>query len=82
MPRNSSDIRGFAYKDEDLAIAKAFSVRNGIKIELRGEMFDAFNRHIFTRPVSDLSSTISTVGQIGGLQLGPRNVQFHLRITY
>jgi hypothetical protein len=82
MPRNSSDIRGFAYKDEDFAIAKAFSVRNDIKIELRGEMFDAFNRHIFTRPVSDLSSSISTVGQIGGLQLGPRNVQFHLRITY
>jgi hypothetical protein len=81
MPRNSADIRGFGYKDEDFAISKGFIVHS-VKIDLRGEMFDAFNRHIFTRPVSNLSSSATTVGQIGGLQLGPRNVQFHLRITY
>jgi len=45
-------------------------------------MFDAFNRHIFTRPNSNLGNTNVSVGQIGGLQLGPRLVQFRLRITY
>ncbi|MDR3736997.1 MAG: carboxypeptidase-like regulatory domain-containing protein [Acidobacteriaceae bacterium] len=82
MPRNSSDIRGFGYYDEDFSISKLIPIRDRIKIDFRGEMFDAFNRHIFTRPVSDLSSTVVNVGQIGGLQLGPRQVQFQLRITY
>ena len=82
MPRNSSDIRGFGYMDEDFSISKSVMLRGGVKVDFRGEMFDAFNRHIFSRPVSDLSSSISTVGQIGGLILGPRNVQFQMRISY
>ena len=82
MPRNSSDIRGFGYLDEDFGIAKVIPIHDRIKIDLRGEMFDAFNRHIFTRPVSNLNAATTTVGQIGGLMLGPRQVQFHLRITY
>ena len=82
MPRNSADIRGPGYYDEDFGIAKAFSIHDNIRAEFRGEMFDAFNRHIFTRPNSDLYSGNLSVGQIGGLQNGPRNVQFRLRITY
>lgn len=82
MPRNSSDIRGFGYKDEDFGISKVIPIHGNIKADFRGEMFDAFNRHIFTRPVSGLSSSATNVGQIGGLQLGPRLVQFRLKITY
>lgn len=82
MPRNSSDIRGPGYATEDFGISKLIPVTSRIKIDFRGELFDAFNRHIFTRPVSDLSSSISTVGQIGGLQNGPRNIQFHVKINY
>jgi hypothetical protein len=82
MPRNSSDIRGFGYDDEDFGISKLFPINERIKIDFRGEMFDAFNRHIFTRPVSNLSSTNTSVGQIGGLLEGPRNIQFHLKIDY
>lgn len=82
MPRNSSDIRGPGFEDEDFGISKVFPVNERIKVDFRGEMFDAFNRHIFTRPVSNLNVTTTNVGQIGGLQLGPRNVQFRLQIDY
>jgi len=82
MPRNSSDIRGPVYKDEDFGISKVIPIHGNINADFRAEMFDAFNRHIFTRPNSNLSSSNVSVGQIGGLQNGPRNVQFRLKITF
>jgi len=93
MPRNSSDIRGFGYLTEDFGISKVIPIHGNIKANFRAEMFDAFNRHIFLRPNSAVgtttvgslaSGTTSNIdaGQIGGLQNGPRNVQFRLNITY
>jgi len=82
MPRNSSDIRGPVYKDEDFGISKVIPIHGNIKADFRAEMFDAFNRHIFTRPNSNLGVSNVSVGQIGGLQNGPRNVQFRLKINY
>jgi hypothetical protein len=82
MTRNSADIRSFAYLDEDFGLSKAISVTQKVRMELRWEAFDAFNRHMFTRPVSNLNSSTLNVGQIGGLQNGPRNMQLHLRISY
>lgn len=82
MPRNSSDIRGFGYQDEALSLSKGFPITERIKMDFRAEMFDAFNRHIFTRPVSGMTVGATNVGQIGGLQEGPRVMQFHLKITY
>jgi hypothetical protein len=82
MPRNSSDIRGPVYKNEDFGISKVIPIHGNFKADFRAEMFDAFNRHVFTRPNSNLNSSNVSVGQIGGLQNGPRNVQFRLRITY
>ncbi len=82
MPRNSADIRGPGYADEDFGISKAFTIHGHIAADFRAETFDAFNRHIFTRPNSNMNSTNASAGQIGGLQLGPRNVQFRLKISY
>lgn len=82
MRRNSANIRGPAYLDEDFGISKLIPIHDNITVDFRAEMFDAFNRHIFARPNSDLNSSNQFVGQIGGLQNGPRNVQFRLRINY
>jgi hypothetical protein len=82
MPRNSSDIRGPGYANEDFGISKVVPIHGDIKLDFRGELFDAFNRHIFARPNSDLNSGNLNVGQIGGLQNGPRQVQFRLKINY
>ncbi len=80
MPRNSADIRGFGFSDEDFGINKTIPIHDNIKAEFRGEMFNAFNRHIFNKPDSGIQD--ASFGQIGSTLNGPRNVQFVLRITY
>jgi len=82
MPRNSSNIRGPNYLDEDFGISKIIPIHEKIQADFRAEMFDAFNRHDFTRPNSNLNSSNLSVGQVGGLQNGPRNVQFRLKINF
>ena len=80
MPRNSADIRGFGFYDEDFGINKHIQIHERISADFRGEMFNAFNRHSFNKPDSGIQDT--NFGQIGSTLLGPRNVQFMLRINY
>ncbi len=80
MPRNSADIRGFAFYDEDLGISKTIPVTERVHAEFRGELFNAFNRHAFNKPDSGVQDT--SFGQVGSTLLGPRNIQFTLRINY
>ncbi|MGB8010615.1 MAG: carboxypeptidase regulatory-like domain-containing protein [Terriglobales bacterium] len=80
MPRNSGDIRSFPFYDEDIGIAKTFSITERVKAEFRGELFNAFNRHVFNKPDSGVQDT--NFGQVGSTLLGPRNGQFVLRFTF
>lgn len=80
MPRNSSDIRSFPYYDEDISISKIIPIHESVQAEFSGQMFDAFNRHAFNKPDSGVQDT--GFGQVGSTLLGPRNVQFMLRINY
>jgi hypothetical protein len=80
MPRNSADIRGFAFYDEDFGINKAIPITEKLKMDFRGELFNAFNRHSFNKPDSGVQD--DNFGQITSTLLGPRNVQFTMRITY
>ncbi|MGH7996486.1 MAG: hypothetical protein ACREFX_09060, partial [Opitutaceae bacterium] len=80
MPRNSADIRGFAFADEDFGINKTIPIHESMSLEFRGEMFNAFNRHVFNKPDSGLYDV--NFGQIGSTLNGPRNVQFVLKLHY
>lgn len=80
MPRNSADIRSFPFYDEDFSIAKTIGITERVKAEFRGEMFNAFNRHAFNKPDSGVLDT--SFGQVGSTLLGPRNVQFMLRLNF
>ena len=80
MPRNSADIRSFPYYDEDFGINKTIPIHEGVQAEFRGELFDAFNRHVFNKPDSGIQD--DSFGQVGSTLNGPRNVQFTLKITY
>lgn len=80
MPRNSADIRGFGFYDEDFGINKHIPIRERISADFRGEMFNAFNRHAFNKPDSGVQDT--NFGQVTSTLLGPRNVQFTLKINY
>jgi hypothetical protein len=80
MPRNSADIRTPIYFDEDFNVSKTFPIREQVNAEFRVEAFDAFNRHVFSKPDSGVQDT--NFGQITGLINGPRNLQVVLKINY
>ena len=62
MPRNSANIRGFAFYDEDFGINKNIPITERIKMDFRGELFNAFNRHTFNKPDSGVQD--DNFGQI------------------
>jgi hypothetical protein len=80
MPRNSPDIRSFPFYQEDFGINKTIPVTETVKVEFRGEMFNAFNRHVFNKPDSGVQD--GNFGQITSVLSIPRSVQFVLKITY
>jgi len=83
MPRNSADIRWIPWKSEDMGLAKAFAVHEGINLEFRADMFNVFNRHYWARPVSNLNfNTQNNVGQIGSDLAGGRTSQFRLKLNF
>lgn len=79
-PRVTTEFRTPTSLNEDLNISKSFTIHEKLAVEFRGEMFNAFNRHIFGKP--DTGITDSNFGQIGGTLNGPRNVQFVLKVNY
>ncbi|MDQ6664923.1 MAG: hypothetical protein M3Z23_11070, partial [Acidobacteriota bacterium] len=79
-PRVNSDVRMKPYYNEDFSIIRNFSVREGISVQLKGELLNAFNRHIFSRP--DTGPNSPNFGLVTGTIDGPRNVQFTLRVNF
>ncbi len=80
LPRNSANIRSFAFANEDFGINKTFPIHEAISAEFRAELFDAFNRHAFNKPDSGVLDP--NFGQVGSTLNGPRNIQFVLKLHY
>lgn len=64
----------------DLGVFKNTRVGERFNAQFRWEMFNAWN-HTQYGP-ADLSLASATFGKIGGLLIGPRRMQFGLRLTY
>jgi len=79
-PRVNSDVRMQPYLNEDFSIIRNFRVREGVEVQLKGELLNAFNRHIFSRP--DPGPNSPNFGLVTGTIDGPRNVQFTLRVNF
>ena len=63
----------------DIAVQKEFSIRERTRIQLRVDMFNAFNRANFKNPDTNVSNT--TFGKISST--GPaRNIQFGLKLLF
>lgn len=77
------ELRGFATYNEDIGIMKYWTVKEDVKLQFRMEMLNAFNRHRFDDPATDLgnSSTFGQVLSVGGW-LGPRNIQYGFRLQW
>lgn len=80
LPRNSADQRTPAYFNEDLNISKHFMVRENIGADLRFELFNAFNRHVFGKPDSGVND--NNFGQITGLNDAARSGQLVLKLNF
>jgi hypothetical protein len=75
----TSNIRDPWAIQEDLGIRKAFRVREGMKVEIRGEMLNVFNRHFFGGIVTDVLNT--RFGQVTSVT-GNRSAQLGFRLDF
>jgi hypothetical protein len=80
LPRNEALVRTAAYFNEDANINKHFDVREGIGADLRFEVFNVLNRHVFGKPDSGVNDL--TFGQITALNDSPRTAQLVLKLRF
>ncbi len=75
-------LEGPGIASTDLSLAKTVSVTERVKLELRLDAFNAFNRTNLGAPVTTISSP--RVGQITGIQGGTtmRRAQFGAQLTF
>ncbi len=80
FPRVNSDVRMQPYYNEDFSIIRNFRIREGLSMQLKGELLNAFNRHLFARP--DRGPNSPNFGLVTDTIDAPRNVQFTLRVNF
>ena len=80
LPRIIGSIRSQRYFNEDFSIIKHVNLFEAHSLVLKAELFNAFNRHVFTRPDTGLQD--GTLGASFGTVNGPRQVQFTLRYDF
>ena len=83
-------VRGPAYRDTNLSIAKKFSVKERLNFEFRAEIFNVLNNHYFTcdgqafgdcLPFNNDPSS-ANFGVWNGTVTQPRNIQLVGRFTF
>jgi hypothetical protein len=81
-PRYFSKLRGDGIHNVDLSFSKEFSIREGMKLQLRGEFFNFMNSPRFAFP--DLAFGSATFGEVTATAPGstPRHTQFGLRFQF
>jgi hypothetical protein len=90
-------MRGFSLNQINFAVRREFKLKEGLKLQFRGEFFNLFNHPNFANPQPTLSSPFfgkptqmlgTSLGEVGGglnslYQLGgPRSVQFALKLVF
>ncbi|MEW5977305.1 MAG: carboxypeptidase-like regulatory domain-containing protein [Acidobacteriota bacterium] len=83
-----SNLRGFAYHNQDLAVFKDTALTESVTLQLRAEFFNLWNWHIFNSSGAWGSSAFDTdlasptFGLWNGTVTRPRNIQVGARITF
>ncbi len=83
-----SNLRGFGYYNQDLALVKDIGLTEQWRIQLRAEFFNLGNWHTFssTGPWSgttfDIDIASPTFGMWDGSVSDPRNIQLGVRISF
>lgn len=80
-PRVNGDARMRPYYNEDFSIIRNMRIIESATLQLKAELLNAFNRHVFASP--DTSSPFSpNFGLVTGTIDSPRAVQFTLRLNF
>jgi hypothetical protein len=79
--RYYSELRGFGFAGEDIGLIKYFRVREQKSFQLRAEFLNAFNRHYFADPNTNLGDT-TTFGYVTSTTGSPRVIQVGLRFGW
>ncbi len=89
--RIEEDVRGFGYHNQDMSFIKNTKMPGGTNLQLRVEMFNMWNWHIFgargttfgaTTDAFDLDLASPTFGKWKGGVSDPRNIQIAARFEF
>jgi hypothetical protein len=75
------NLRGPAYKDEDISLSKRTVIKERCNFELRLEAFNTFNRVVFGAPAANISVPQS-FGQVTTQNNSPRNAQITAKLNF
>ncbi|MBI3210836.1 MAG: TonB-dependent receptor [Candidatus Solibacter usitatus] len=78
--RYNPKLRSFWGKSENLSVAKSFRIRESLRIDLRGEAFNLFNRTIFG--TGSLNLNAANIGQVTNQANEPRQMQVALKFYW
>jgi hypothetical protein len=77
-PRKNSQVRVFPSLNENISVAKTFSLRERLRLDFRAEAFNVFNRVVFGGPQTNLNS--NTFGIISSQGNSPRQMQGGIKL--
>ena len=80
--RNYSDMRGFAYLNEDISILKSTYINETIHVDFRVDIFNPFNRVVFANYSIGNVVGQPSYGSVGAQSNLPREIQFGLRFLW
>jgi hypothetical protein len=76
-------LRGPAQMQLDLTVGRMFPLMSGHRVEVRWEVYNAFNTPVFANPASTFAANGSgTAGRITSTIGGPRTMQLAARYTF
>ena len=79
-PRHFSNLRGDGITNLDTSLSKEFKIRESKVLQVRAEMFNAFNHQRFAFP--DLGSGDGTFGTVTSTTNNFRRMQFGARFQF
>ncbi len=74
------DVRGPMRMEESFAVFKQTKIGERFTHQFRMEMQNPLNRTVFGNPITDFTS--AAFGRINSTQIGPRNIQFGMKLLF
>ncbi len=75
------NLRAFGQYNENVTLSKATTIKESVKLDLRFEVFNLFNRVAFGNPSADISN-VSSFGRITSQANLPRQAQIAVKLIF